>query len=434
MADHDYGCNNADSTFEFRHESAVAYVDYFLKEPFQSAMNQRAQVGHGVYGVKVFDFARSFGDYKVPENEAGIDPDVVLPLLPVVPAYSNMSVAVFVLDVRSHKTPWKTGTAAYQPDLEGDFLGERQWHWFETAIRRSRASINVVVNGLQVHASRYPDGNVAEAWSKYPRAQQRLYDALLQDGVEAPILVSGDVHMTQLMRKDCARRGQYEQPTRAVVEFTTSGMTHSWGTLSSPPLSDPDHEPSWRQRYQSFVSSHMLTLLHHLCPWTDLMYADSNDVDRGLLENGGGEGSSSGLQYSLAKNFGEMEFDFESRTVAIRAMGETADANPLLMASFSMDQLSGRSVLLGSKLQVDDFRSVDRVRNVTVPDADWVCVNHRGQDYAVHHAFGHLLTGLVLMVFTPAPLALPAVTCLLLIRWVRVSRKRCTSHGTAQDN
>jgi alkaline phosphatase D len=217
LIDHDFGCNNADRTYEFKYESGLAFVD-FLDEPEISPMRQRAQAGHGVYGVKVFDFARPRGHQELSEGEAGIDVDVALG--PPSNLYSNQTVAIFVLDVRTSKTPWKKGSDRYGPDYEGDFLGERQWQWFENSIRRSRATVNVIVNGLQVHAQRFPDGNVAESWAQYPRAQQRLFDAVLQDSVESPILVSGDVHMAQLMRKDCARKGEH-RARRSLVEMTT---------------------------------------------------------------------------------------------------------------------------------------------------------------------------------------------------------------------
>lgn len=216
FVDHDYGCNNADRTYEFKFESGLAFTD-FIEAPY--AMRQRALAGLGVYGVKVFDFSRPRGQQEVPEQEAGVDFDV-LGAAPSRSLDSNQTVAIFVLDVRTHKTPWKKGSDRYQPDFEGDFLGERQWHWFEQSIRRSRASVNVIVNGLQVHAHRFPDGNIAESWAQYPSAQRRLFDAVLQDGVEAPILVSGDVHMAQLLRKDCARKGE-TRTRRSLIELTT---------------------------------------------------------------------------------------------------------------------------------------------------------------------------------------------------------------------
>jgi len=305
--DHDYGCNNADSTYEFSRESGMAFVG-FLGESISSPMHRRARRGQGAYGVKVFDFARPQGQVVVPDHEAQIDPDLD-GVLSDAPSYSNKSVAVFVLDIRTHKIPWKKGSAACLPDYDGDFLGEQQWLWFETAIRRSRAAVNVVVNGLQVHANIFPNANVAEAWGKFPVAQQRLYDAVLQEGVEAPILISGDVHMTQFMRKDCTPRGTPGDSPRSLVEFTTSGMTHSWGTLSSPLRGGIESKPSWLQYYHSFVAQAFMTLHHHLCPRTDLMKADKSAITSGVLDNG----AVKGLQYSLAKNFGgEYPFDAPS--------------------------------------------------------------------------------------------------------------------------
>jgi len=42
--------------------------------------------------------------------------------------------------------------------------------------------------------------------------------------------------------------------------------------------------------------------------------------NQGLHLMGRGEGSTTGLQYSLLQNFGELEFDWRERTVSIRAI------------------------------------------------------------------------------------------------------------------
>jgi hypothetical protein len=70
-------------------------------------------------------------------------------------------------------------------------------------------------------------------------AQQRIFDAMLQEGVDAPILISGDVHMAQIMRKDCKLNSNNYGPSRPLMmEMKTNGMTHSWGmnakTLETP--------------------------------------------------------------------------------------------------------------------------------------------------------------------------------------------------------
>lgn len=79
------------------------------------------------------------------------------------------------------------------------------------------------------------DGNLVEDWSRFPKAQHRLYQTMLSSGVRAPILVSGDVHMAELLRRDCRRRlvpdvhnnnnNKYNySASRMLLELTVSGM------------------------------------------------------------------------------------------------------------------------------------------------------------------------------------------------------------------
>jgi len=392
----------------------------FIGQPADSPMSRRAQEGLGVYGVKLFDFAREHGDQEVPDDVARIDPDIMTEDSDYFGSiseagYSNRSVAVFVLDVRSNKSPWKKGREAFLPDYEGDFLGEQQWQWFETAIRRSQAAVNVVVSGLQFHADLYPDANVAESWAKLPRAQQRLFDALLQEGVQAPLLISGDVHMTQLMRKDCEKVDGSSYRRRSLVEMTTSGMTHTWGTVSSPPLSNPKETPSLRDRYGAFLSSTFMHVLHGVSQMTNLLLSDGPIDD--LHPNGGGEGAKQGLQYSLEKNFGELEFDWDRQTVTMRSMGEQPDAPPLLMASWSLDQLSGMDEEIpGSLVTSQDFAyevDHDAARFSQGRPASWVCLNHRGNSSFFGQMFGHLSVVSVLTILLPFPFLVPSFLMLL---------------------
>jgi phosphodiesterase/alkaline phosphatase D-like protein len=70
------------------------------------------------------------------------------------------------------------------------------------------------------------DGNLVEDWSRFPKAQHRLYQAILSSGAQAPVLVSGDVHMAELLRRDC-RQHQAEADysvSRMLLEVTVSGM------------------------------------------------------------------------------------------------------------------------------------------------------------------------------------------------------------------
>lgn len=389
-------------------------------------MALRASAGYGVYGVKVFDFDRPKGQNVLSDWEAGIDPDVVPndggPVM-----YSNKTVAVFVLDVRSNKSPWKKGSEAYRPDLDGDFLGERQWEWFETALSRSRAAVNIIVNGLQVHANIFPNGNMAESWGKYPRSQQRLFDTLLQDSVSAPILISGDVHMAQFMRKDC-KSDINESTFRPIVEMTTSGMTHSWGSLPSGPIDRPDWRPTASDHWGSFLGRTLMSLLNNICPWTDVMLntrrASSSKLVQNkpeLAESGGAEGAKTGKQFSLEKNFGELEFDWDKRTVTMRAIGE--HGAPLLSAKWAMDQLSGRSEMPGSLVTARDYAHAQE--NALV-HGTWTCVNHRGQVNAMHHMVGHVISGAAMTLLLTFP-------CIALLYVMIGMTRRYVNHQNRND-
>jgi PhoD-like phosphatase len=383
-------------------------------------MSRRAHAGLGVYGVKLFDFDRAHGHIEVPDEEANIDPDVAFEgyqeVAPVY-TYSNRSVAVFVLDIRSNKSPWKQGSEAYLPDYEGDFLGEHQWRWFEAAIKRSKAAVNVVISGVQVHPNVFPNGDIAESWNKYPRAQQRLFDALLEDGVQAPIIVSGDVHMNQMMRKDC-QRADGSSHRRPLFEMTTSGMTHSWGDLSSPPLSYPDQRPTLFERYESFVASTVMHLMHRVSPWTALMLSDTFDTSKGRSRR---QSKGRGLMYSLEKNFGELEFDWEHRLVLARTIGE--DSEPLLSAEWSMDQLSGMTEVSSGVLTEHDFSEEAKLHGSMV-QREWICVNHRGRPSAALQTLGHMMTLISFATMLLVPLFLP---CCLILFVIRRSLRRTQS-------
>ena len=345
-------------------------------------MGKRARE-HGVYGVKLVDFSRPFGSQVLSEREAGIDPDVEVKDGEQV-TYSSRSVAIFVLDVRSWKTPWTKQSL----DPTGDFLGERQWRWLEEALSRSKAAVNIVVQGLQVHADRHPVANVAEAWSRFPRAQQRLYDLLLEQDVPS-ILVSGDVHMAELMRKDC-RKGD---KVKSLTEVTTSGMTHSWGTLY---CSRPTSNFLCRYSYANWVLKQSMHFAHFINPLNDIIISDQGK-----------------MQYSLELNFAEFEFDWDKNAVIVRILGE--DGVELLNAEWSLEDL--KQGLPGSQVQEKDYQTVDKAYNeLGIPARQWTCVNYRGVAHPYHRPLALTLTFLMPITMLLAPMIAALVICTMIVK------------------
>jgi hypothetical protein len=117
----------------------------------------------------------------------------------------------------------------------------------------------------------------------------------------------------------------------------------------------------------------------------------------------------------------EIGFDWEDRTVVMRALGEDKYAAPLLSAKWSMDQLSGRSPIPGSLLQSDDFER-QREEN-PLPQSEWVCVNHGGRVSVMEQIAGHVATGCAFTTLVPFPVLVPGYILFLTIgRFCRRAR------------
>ena len=491
--DHDYGQNNGDYTYRYKRESNLAFVDFLYSgvpeaecsekdlhesskhtesiaiadEPIKKGhtatvrckstdpMYQRARDGKGVYGVKLFDFSQTRtgnepnhnilwgGGYFVPDNVARIDPDITNGAKNDLPTYSTThSVAIFALDVRSNKTSWPKGKQKYTTsDVHNnnssinipafDFLGKHQWEWFQSALANSHAAVNIIVSGLQIHPERFPnDGNIVEEWSKFPEARQLLYDMILGSGVKNPLLVSGDVHMAQIMRKDCILMdGGSASQRRPLVEITTSGMTHSWGTSFS---SQPRNHRFPLKLYTYFVSPVFITICHWICPWNDIIIQSVENAKEMMTVGG-----RTGKQYYTGLNFAEFEFDFNDEgkeasedegggAVTVRIFGKEENALPNLEMRWTFDQLSGNTEMIGQTAQFpQDFLVIGEHQS---SGGEWICAPHRGT-WSVWHEY----TAFIVVFFTLNTLLfLPhgiIIYCLVLARrkcsqWKRSKQKQ----------
>lgn len=212
-------------------------------------------------------------------------------------------VLVVLLDMRYSKDPYGV------PD--GDFLGEAQWEWLDRTLAQSEADVHLIVSSLQLLQSR---NVVGESWVRFPAARKRLLSLLARRNVSAPIVLSGDVHFAELGMGHCSG-GQ-------LLEVTSSGMTHSIGTKSGcrpNPVTD-------------FAAARGFELAMRVMPWR-YQLADA------------GTGAP---QYYAGTNFGELEFDWPSRSVGVRIFGEGGALQ--LSQAFLLDDLGiGRAGALGAE-------------------------------------------------------------------------------------
>lgn len=358
--------------------------------------------------------------------EAGLEPSVVDNT-----TLSNQSVAVIILDVRTNRDPWPKGKYGwiFSPDYEGDFLGQEQWTWLEHVLYRSTASVNIIVQGLQVHPDRYFDGNVVESWGRFKMAQHRLYQAIIKSNVSVPVLVGGDVHKSELLRKDCRKAvpdpgNPNDANMRMLLEVTASGMTHSWGTNV---CSRPDDKLTCRLSYiRSAVKLAMLYSHNNHC-WTEVVnipVADEIVAGRGQVQDSG----KTGYQYALERNFGEFEFDWDNRQLIVRILGEDVHGKPLISTRWDFDLLSGLIPPADSLLDDGDFRlSYQELAKHGAQDDDWICVNYRHESSLPVKLFSVIAPGILVAFILLAPLITPLYLWTTLRRRIRSQKKekRC---------
>lgn len=217
-----------------------------------------------------------------------------------------------------------------------------------------------------------------------------LYNTVLNSGVNSPLFVSGDVHMAQILRKDCLLRSELintqndamPQNARPLIEVTTSGLTHSWGTSFS---SQPKHHRFPLKAYSYFISPTFMTIAHYVMPWRDLVIRSTEDVVKEKEEDGR-DGGKAGMQFELGLNFGEFEFDFgtngQEGAVTVRIYGKEVEGNqaPKLEMRWTFDQLSGKTPMKGMTATQSDFMSEYQQHMVHSDRApnDWICVPYRG--------------------------------------------------------
>ena len=392
-------------------------VQDLSKSPL-SLMAQRASSGKGVYGVKVFDYGRQDGGQHplLTDEEAGVEPSVPARAIPL----SDRSVAIFLLDVRSNKTPWPTSLwTKYFVDYEADFLGSEQWNWLEQAVHRSTAAVNIFVTGLQVHADRFFDGNEVEDWSRFPMAQHRFYQTLLQTPtLQAPVIVSGDVHMAQLLRKTCRQvNPSHDTPEeRLLLEVTTSGMTHSWGTNI---CARPHSTASCKSKLVANSLATGMKFAHHNTAWTDVVHVkDPYDPE-----------AKGGYQYVLERNFGEFEFDWEQRQLIVRVFGEEVDAPPLLSTSWDFDVLSGfRPPTKAGNLSQSDFEDLlQEILSHGANEQDWVCINSGGRQSLLLKIFGVISPIFLAGTLMSTPIWIPALLMFIMLRRMKGAKTSCSS-------
>ncbi len=100
---------------------------------------------------------------------------------------------IILLDDQTWRTP--TTEALARPET-ATMLGESQFSWLVDRLAGSEAVFKIVVSGSPFN----DHSRKSDAWVSYPVERVRLMDAIAQHQVGGVILLSGDVHRSELFR------------------------------------------------------------------------------------------------------------------------------------------------------------------------------------------------------------------------------------------
>ena len=150
--------------------------------------------------------------------------------------YEN-SFCIVLLDVRTHRDPLVFNRG-------GDMLGEQQWRWFEDILKNNisdettmaalgdnekksnenkkrKCAATLIGSGIQFLSSEKP----TEQWWNFKDNRRRLWSLLARQKIGRAALLSGDIHLMELVRSDPSFGGL----GYPVIDFTSSGLTHQSG-------------------------------------------------------------------------------------------------------------------------------------------------------------------------------------------------------------
>ena len=191
---HDYGKHNGGGKFDLKDLTKAAFLDFF-GEPKDSPRRKSP----GIYAAKTFG----------PEGKR----------VQVILLDTRYFRGPFIKDKRSkeeRKAAGLTGSMGnYLPNSEPNvsMLGKLQWAWLEQQLLKS-AELRLIVSSIQV----IPNEKAMDEWGNYPLERQRLFDLIKSSKANGVILLSGNVHFTEI--------SQLKNNSLSLVEFTSSGLTH----------------------------------------------------------------------------------------------------------------------------------------------------------------------------------------------------------------
>lgn len=145
----------------------------------------------------------------------------------------GQQVKVILLDLRYFRDTTIRSTIPghrYDPNPDGDMMGETQWAWFENELKNSKADVHIIASSIQLISN----DHFYEKWGNFPKARQRMFDVLVKHKPRNVFVISGDRHIAEISK--------IELPglPKPLYDVTSSGLTHTWNIKGEMPPDEPN--------------------------------------------------------------------------------------------------------------------------------------------------------------------------------------------------
>ncbi len=192
--DHDYGLNDGGAEWEFKDSVQQILLDFLKVEKKDPRRKQK-----GVYHSMLLEV-------------------------------KNKIVKIIVLDTRyfrSALTKDPSGEKRYVPNPygQGTMLGESQWQWLKEELSDPEVDFNLIVSSIQFLSGEHG----FESWSNMPHEVDRMIDLIQTVQPRGVLFLSGDRHIAEFSSR------KLDELSYPLIDFTASGMTHSYSSFSGEP-------------------------------------------------------------------------------------------------------------------------------------------------------------------------------------------------------
>lgn len=192
--DHDYGLNDGGNEYAYKKESQQLFLDFLGVDKNDARRKQE-----GIYYSK---------EYTI----------------------NNETIKIILLDTRYFRTELSIDSLSnkrYQPtiDTAGSMLGTAQWKWLQNELQNSTASFHIIMSSIQFLSAEHG----FESWGNMPSEVEKLETLLKTTQAKNTIILSGDRHISEISKKNI------EGLPYPLLDFTSSGMTHSYTNFTSEP-------------------------------------------------------------------------------------------------------------------------------------------------------------------------------------------------------